>query len=199
MSMLNRNFARHSIDGGLLPSLLRGVLGMRESAVSGSGRRQYFIFWVGGIGDGERRCRGPWSWVQAMFTSCLAFKQTKICVLMFQVYYMFWGWSESYKGGVGHKTLSYLYYINSLCSGGFTVCDCKHVLVRSVLGAWHWCVSYGNVHGWVRQLDTSPSMCHWTVEVYVPQDPHQGSVVVFGYTYVPCEHYTPNIYRWLCT
>ena len=41
-----------------------------------------------------------------------------------------------------------------------------------------------DVHGWVRQLDTSPSTCHWTVEVYVPQVPHQGTTVVF-YTYVP--------------
>ena len=35
----------------------------------------------------------------------------------------------------------------------------------------------------------------WSVEVYVPQGPHQGAEVVFGYTYVSCERYTPNIYR----
>ena len=29
-------------------------------------------------------------------------------------------------------------------------------------------------------LDTSPSTCRWTVEVYVPPDPHQGASVVFG-------------------
>ena len=38
-----------------------------------------------------------------------------------------------------------------------------------------------DVHGWVRQLDTSPSTRHWTVEVYVPQDPPQETPVVFGY------------------
>jgi hypothetical protein len=36
------------------------------------------------------------------------------------------------------------------------------------------------VYGWVRQLDTSPSTRRWTVEVYVPQVPHQVTVVVFG-------------------
>ena len=54
-----------------------------------------------------------------------------------------------------------------------------------------------DVHGWVRQLDVSPSTRRWTVEVYVPQGPHQGAAVVFGYTYVSCELYTPNIYRCL--
>ena len=41
------------------------------------------------------------------------------------------------KGGVGLKTLSYLYYIISLYSGGFTVSDYSHVLVRCVLGEGH--------------------------------------------------------------
>ncbi len=54
-----------------------------------------------------------------------------------------------------------------------------------------------DVHGWTRKLDVSPSTCRWTVEVYVPQVPHQGTTVVFGYTYVSCERYTPNIYRWI--
>jgi hypothetical protein len=30
----------------------------------------------------------------------------------------------------------------------------------------------------------------WSVEVYVPQVPHQEAVEVFGYTYVSCERYT---------
>ncbi len=38
-----------------------------------------------------------------------------------------------------------------------------------------------DVHDWVRQLDTSPSTCRWTVEVYVPQAPPQEAAVVFGY------------------
>ena len=37
------------------------------------------------------------------------------------------------------------------------------------------------VHGWVRQLDASPSTRRWSVEVYVSQGPHQGATVVFGY------------------
>ena len=38
-----------------------------------------------------------------------------------------------------------------------------------------------DVHGWVRQLDVSPSTRRWSVEVYVSQGPHQGATVVFGY------------------
>jgi hypothetical protein len=100
-----------------------------QSVVSGSGRRQWFFFWVGGIGQREQN----------------------LCIYV--LYYMIWGWSEPSKGGVGHKTLSYLYYINRLC-----------------------------------KLDVSPSTRRWTVQVYVPQGPHQETVVVFGYTYVSCKH-----------
>ena len=46
-------------------------------------------------------------------------------------------------------------------------------------------------------FDVSPSTCLWTVEVYVPQDPHQEVVVVFRYTYVSCELYKPKIYRYI--
>jgi hypothetical protein len=65
-----------------------------------------------------------------------------------------------------------------------------------------------NVYGWVRQIDASPSTCHWSVEVYVSQDPHQGATVVFGYiegsflvrkTGDVRELYAPNIYRWMRT
>ena len=60
-----------------------------------------------------------------------------------------------------------------------------------------------DVHGWVWQLDVSPSTRHWSVEVYVSQDPHQGATVVFGYiegsflvsrTDDAHERYVPNIY-----
>ena len=44
MNMLNRNFARRNDEGGLLSRLFRGTLGMRESTVSDSGRRQWFFF-----------------------------------------------------------------------------------------------------------------------------------------------------------
>ena len=56
-----------------------------------------------------------------------------------------------------------------------------------------------DVHGWVRQLDVSPSTCRWSVEVYVSHGPHQGATVVFGYIEVPCERYDPNIYRCIHT
>ena len=39
------------------------------------------------------------------------------------------------------SVLYVLYYINSLCSGGFVLCDCRYMLVRCVLGARHWCVT----------------------------------------------------------
>ena len=38
---------------------------------------------------------------------------------LFSVLYVL-GVIRTCKGGVGHKTLSCLYYISSLCSGGFT-------------------------------------------------------------------------------
>jgi hypothetical protein len=65
-----------------------------------------------------------------------------------------------------------------------------------------------DVYDWVRQLDVSPSTCHWSVEVYVSQGPHQGTTVVFGYiegsflvnkTGEAHEHYVPNIYRCIRT
>ncbi len=65
-----------------------------------------------------------------------------------------------------------------------------------------------DVHDWVRQLDSSPSTHHWSVEVYVSQDPHQGAIVVFGYiegtflvsrTDDAIERYAPNIYRCIRT
>ncbi len=56
-----------------------------------------------------------------------------------------------------------------------------------------------DVHGWVQQLDSSPSTRHWVVEVYVPQVPPQETRVVFGYIEVSCECYTPNIYRYTHT
>ncbi len=65
-----------------------------------------------------------------------------------------------------------------------------------------------DVHDWVRQIDTSPSTCHWSVEVYVSQDPHQGGTVVFGYiegsflvrkTGDARELYDPNICRCIHT
>ena len=36
-------------------------------------------------------------------------------------------------------------------------------------------------NGWIRKLDMSPHTRHWTVEFYVPQDPHEEPPLVFGY------------------
>ena len=65
-----------------------------------------------------------------------------------------------------------------------------------------------DVHGWVRQLDASPSTRRWSVEVYVSHGPHQEATVVFGYiegsflvsrTGDVRERYAPNIYRYIRT
>ena len=65
-----------------------------------------------------------------------------------------------------------------------------------------------DVHDWVRELDVSPSTCHWSVEVYVSHGPHQEATVVFGYiegsflvsrTGDVRERYAPNIYRCIHT
>jgi hypothetical protein len=64
--------------------------------------------------------------------------------------------------------------------------------VGSVCGGGTALMCHGrDVHGWVHQLDVSPSTRHWSV--YVPQGPHQGVTVVFGYIEVSCERYAPNI------
>jgi hypothetical protein len=80
-----------------------------------------------------------------------------------------------------------------------------HACVGSVCGGDTTLMCRGrDEHDWVRQLDVSPSTRHWSVEVYVSQDPHQGATVVFGYiegsflvsrTGEAREHDTPNIYR----
>jgi hypothetical protein len=49
--------------------------GFVESVVSGSGRRQWFFFWVDGIGDGKRRRHGPWSSSYVSFLSRLQANQ----------------------------------------------------------------------------------------------------------------------------
>jgi hypothetical protein len=80
--------------------------------------------------------------------------------------------------------------------------------VGSVCGGGTALMCHGrDVHGWVRQLDVSPT-CRWSVEVYVSQDPHQEATVVFGYiegsflvrrTGDARERYAPNIYRFIHT
>ena len=81
VSILNRNFMRLRMMG-VFSRVCSGVLwGMRESAVSDSGRRHWFFFWVGGIGNGKRRRLGPWS--SSYVHLCRVFKQTKMYVFMF--------------------------------------------------------------------------------------------------------------------
>jgi hypothetical protein len=71
--MLNRDFAR-LLMMEVFSRVCSGVFwGMTESAVSDSGRRQWFFFWVGGIGNGKRRHRGPWS---SSYVHCTSRLQT---------------------------------------------------------------------------------------------------------------------------
>ncbi len=62
------------------------------------GRRQWFFFWVGGIGNGKRRCNGPWS---SNYVSMYVVSSNSQNLCIYVLYYV-------------------LYYIISLCSGGFT-------------------------------------------------------------------------------
>ena len=98
------------------PASVPECFGDGEVCGVGSGRRQWFFFWVG-----ERSMDS----VRVMF-HYMSRLQTDQNLCIYVLYHMFWGWSESCKGGVSHKTLSYLYYIRSLCSGGFAVCDYIH-------------------------------------------------------------------------
>jgi hypothetical protein len=83
--ILNRNFTRFLMMG-VLSRVCSGVLwGMRESAVSDSGRRHWFFFLVGGIGNGKRRNRGPWN---SSYVHCMSCPQTdQIYVFMFCIVY----------------------------------------------------------------------------------------------------------------
>ncbi len=83
VSMINRNFMR-LLMMGVFSRVCFGVLGgMRESAVSDSGRRNWFFFWVCGIGNGKRRYHGPWS---SSYVHFIPWPQTdQIYVFMFCV------------------------------------------------------------------------------------------------------------------
>ncbi len=50
-----------SDDGGLLPRLFRGALGNEGVYSVGFWEGTLVLFWVGGIGNGKRRCRDQWS------------------------------------------------------------------------------------------------------------------------------------------
>jgi len=97
--------------------VFRCSLVMRGSAVSGSGRRQWFFFWGRWYRDGKRRHHGPQSssYVSLNVVSSNGPKFMYLCYVLYVSY------DES-----------------NLCSGGFAVCDCSHVLVRCGLG--HGCL-----------------------------------------------------------
>jgi hypothetical protein len=76
-----------SEDEGLLPGLFRDVLGMRKS-VSGSDGRQWFFFWLGGIGDGTRRHPDPWN---SSYVSLYVSTSNSPNLCIHVLYHMFWG------------------------------------------------------------------------------------------------------------
>jgi hypothetical protein len=79
VSMINRNFMR-LLMMGTFSRVCSGVLwGMRESAVSDSGRRHWFFFgWVvSGVGREGAAAHG----VRVMFTACHVLKQSKFMYL----------------------------------------------------------------------------------------------------------------------
>ena len=119
---------------------------------SGSGRRQWFFFWEGGIGNRKRRRHGPWSSSYVRFMSGL---QTVQNLCIYVLYYLF-----CITKGVSVVVVS-LYVTGVMC--WFGVC-------------------------WGHGTDVSRT------GMYTTGFGNQGSVVVFGYTYVSYEHYTPNIY-----
>ena len=122
----------------------------------------------GGVWGRKRSCHVPWSSSYVHFMSCLQTDQN-LCI------YLTWAVSEMVVS---------LYVDTDMSRSG-------------VLGTRHWFVTEWNVHVWVWKLDSSPT-CHWSVEVYVPQVPHQSAPVVCGYIYVSCERYTTDIYGYIC-
>jgi len=133
---------------------------------------------VGGIGDGKRRRRGPWS--STYVSLHVAPSNSPNFMYLCSVSYVLgvirtlqgWNGSEGTELPILHKqSLQWRFRcmrlracVGSVCVGG-TALMCRG----------------RDVQGWVRQLDESPSTRHWTVEVYVPQGPHRGAAVVFGY------------------
>jgi hypothetical protein len=201
VNILNRNFAR-VLMMWVYSHVCSGVLwGMWESVVSDSGRRQWFFLLGMWYWEWEEKASRSMEFelCSLYVTSsnrlnlCIyvlyhVFKQNKIYVFMFfkQTKFMYL------------CSVHVLYYIISLCSGGFT-----HVITVMCWFGVCWGhdtdVIGRDVYGWVRQLDMSPSTCHWSVEVFVSQGPHQGDTVVFEYLEVSCEHYDPNIYTCIRT
>ena len=81
MSMLNRGVMRLLMMGVFSRVCSEVIWGMRESVVSGSGRRHWFFFWVGGIGNGKRSRHGP---LGSSYVRCMSRPQTaQIYVFMF--------------------------------------------------------------------------------------------------------------------
>ena len=84
------------------------------------------LFWEGDMGDEKTRRHSPWSLSRVHF-------HVKIYVFMFSVLYVLGVMRvhNLFNGGVCRQGDT-SYYIISLSSGGFVVCDCRYVSVRSV-------------------------------------------------------------------
>ncbi len=99
-------------------------------------------------------------------------------------------WSSSYVHSMSHPQTTqinvFMFCIMSYIIEAVSVVVVSlmqlHTCAGSVCGGDTTLMRRGlDVHGWVRQLDVSPSTRPWSVEVYVSQVPHQGSTVVYGY------------------
>ncbi len=122
-----------SDDGGLLPSLFRDTLASEEVLEWRILVGHSILFWVE-FHRGFSRARQDATEFAMEFElcslPCLASNHTPKFLYLCSVLHVF--------------------YISSLCSGGLTVCECRHELVRCVLGARHLCAVDGNVHHWIR-------------------------------------------------
>jgi len=133
--------------------------------------------------------------VRVMFTSCRVFNETKIYIFMFCIICFI----------LSYKSLKWWFHcirlqtcVGSVCVGGLSLMCHGRECARLGSGTRLIFFYVTLVGGGLRPSGTSSgsSGSVRSVEVYVPQDPHQGVRVVFGYTYVSRERYTPNVYRY---
>jgi hypothetical protein len=143
---------------GVFSLVCSGVLwGIRESAVSDSGRRHCFFFWVGGIGNGKRRRRGPWS---SSYVHCMSRPQTD---------------------------QNFMYLCSVLClilykqSLVVSLMDYRHVLVRCVVGARHCCATDGmcTTGSATRRVSFYASLVGGGLRLSGPSSGSNGSVRVY--------------------
>ncbi len=175
-----------SDDGGLLPRLFRGALGNEGVCSVGFWEGTLVLF----LGRWYREWEEKAPWHMEFGLGSLHVESSNGPKFMYLC-----------------SVLCLIYYIGSLCSS----CFADATAGMCWFGVW-WGhdtdVRGRDVHGWVRQIDVSPSTCRWSVEVYVSQGPHQGATVVFGYiegsflvrkTGDVYERYDFNIYKCIHT